>query len=206
MFILIAFSLLWLVSSSTQSRDHGNYDSILNSLKNFIISITTAEFFTMLCIRALGLIHPTHLQFCTLWPTSSRFHHLLSQIHPCCHKWQNLPLFKGWIILHTIGSSDKMNFISEVPYLNVIQGACLLRGLLTPTVPAQLLSPQLLPALASVWFEGNCLWLCLPRWVCDPAFSKKECLSHLAITIGSWMNMKLSPSKSNPAWGFCGKE
>ena len=80
--------------------------------------------FTMLCIRALGLIHPTHLQFCTLWPTSSRFHHLLSQIHPCCHKWQNLPLFKGWIILHTIGSSDKMNFISEVPYLNVIQGAC----------------------------------------------------------------------------------
>lgn len=82
----------------------------------------------------------------------------------------------------------------------------LLRGLLTPTVPAQLLSPQLLPALASVWFEGNCLWLCLPRWVCDPAFSKKECLSHLAITIGSWMNMKLSPSKSNPAWGFCGKE
>lgn len=82
----------------------------------------------------------------------------------------------------------------------------LLRGLLTPTIPAQLLSPQLLPALAPVWFEGNCLWLCLPRWVCDPAYSKKECLSHLAITIGSWMNMKLSPSKSNPAWGFCGKE
>ena len=82
----------------------------------------------------------------------------------------------------------------------------LLRGLLTPTIPAQLLSPQLLLTLATVWFEGNCLWLCLPRRVCDPALSEKECLSHLAITIGSWMNMKPSPSKSNPAWGFCGKD
>lgn len=35
----------------------------------------------------------------------------------------------------------------------------LLRGLLTPTIPAQLLSPQLLLTLATVWFEGNCLVL-----------------------------------------------
>lgn len=100
-----------------------------------------------------------------------------------------MPILKENVILKYISKRNFFTFHHSVVFLvhhssrNVLS-ACqvpITLHLVTPPIssgaylcpqPYPPLSPQPLLPLVTMWFQGNCLHLCIPKWACDPELSK----------------------------------